>query len=333
MPTRGIDDQNLNHIQHSKRYWSFTLDDIVEKEVKNQFELVRNVTGSELISIVPYSIGSFVVLGFLASNPAYTEQHVDSVIALAPVVYSNQLSVYLHFGPRLDTGVSRPIIEQSLDKLTRLTISTLCANTFLKRSICQTLIEMLFGSCRKSELQQVESDYRIIDQVVRPISRRSMEQLKQIAKSGQLRKFDYGLVQNRIRYGNLLPPAYPDLFDGLWPLVDEDRITLIAGECDSFADTASVQRLSEKLKLNSTLVVPGYNHLDIIAGYNVDTDVNSVILERLNLRHADLTEVGDMERSWMGQESSRRRRDASYSTSGYISSTAKSFSAAKVASI
>lgn len=303
MPTRGVDSLNLNRTSTKEGFWSFSFDEIIEHEIKNQLDLVRSVTDHDKLTLVPYSTGALAMFAFLTTNSTYAHEHVDSLIALAPIIYPNQLSLYLRLGPSLDAHQASPLIEGHLDKAARWTLAAICDNKVLRYSLCRLLVDLTYGSCLNPF--QTHLELRLIDNIMRPISRRCAEQLNQIADSDELRYYSFGLLGNMQRYGKLKPPTYTRLSEGLWPLIDEERITILAGKCDALVSAKSIKQLSENLRVTDLVTIPGYNHLDMLAGWDVDQKVNRLVLDRLEARHSDLDEVYTMEQAWKSEDSAK----------------------------
>lgn len=94
-----------------------------------------------------------------------------------------------------------------------------------------------------------------------------------------MNKFDYGEKKNLEVYGTPNPPEYK-----ISPLEVKNWI-VISGPNDALASPSTVKRLIENVKTRKPvthIIAPGYNHLDLVAGLEVDKFVNLPLLDILN---------------------------------------------------
>lgn len=100
----------------------------------------------------------------------------------------------------------------------------------------------------------------------------------QEVRSGHFRQFDYGYIENLIRYKHLSPPDY-DISNIQVP------ISIYYAQDDWLADPKDVEYLSTLLpNLVHNYLVPHakFNHIDFLYGMDVQRLLNDEIVKMLN---------------------------------------------------
>lgn len=261
-------------------YWSFSHDEIIQHEFKQQIESILHVTGGEKVSLVAYSNGALIALGSCALEPTFG-QKIDTLVLLGPTVYTNKFNLVMSTANALLNfrSDSSSLLTEGGDAIARDKLRYLCTAKAMRYSVCRFLIESLYGKSEASEayLDQIN----LLNFIGKPQSKKGLVQTVQIAHSGQFRWFSYGLIGNFLKYKTLQPPDY-NLAEVRVP-----RIYLISGDKDALADRGSMEFLVSHLNVAPLdhQQIQAYNHLDLIAGLNVEQQVNKHVLFWLDDRY------------------------------------------------
>lgn len=305
VPARGVDSDNLKRTTSSARelrpgapqresgdYWSFSNDELIELELKNQLNLVQNLTNRSKLSLVTYSNGGLVALGLLASRPNYGRHHVNSLVLLGPAIYSNRFNPLIRLSSLYGQFLApnRPLVDERLDSLARRGLVGFCSHKLIRYSACKLMLDSYFG---RSDTFQTHFELSLLEHIVRPPSVRSFRQIVQIADSSRFARYDHGPSANQEQYGQPSPPSY-ELRE-----VDVGRILLVSASHDAIADQFGVDKLLRELARSWSKLehvqVAGYNHLDLVAAWDVAHKVNRLVLERLDTESAEGDHAQDQE--------------------------------------
>lgn len=71
--------------KNKKKYWNYGLDDIIQYELHNQIDKVRQLTNSDEVSIFCYSLSTPTTMVFLANHPDYAKK-VRIYTQMAPAI-------------------------------------------------------------------------------------------------------------------------------------------------------------------------------------------------------------------------------------------------------
>lgn len=308
--TRGSDSKNEGHIRYknaksidlsgdsdkkhieapvegaleARQFWSFTMDDIIQYEVPRQIDRVLELTGARKVLLHSYSQSTFITLTMLAEHPDYADK-VHGLVSMAPVINdvgSNRLSKY---GLRmlcgylpLDVGITL-FSEVLLTKMTRAIWVKLNEHKYLRYNLIKPLQNFLYGSSAKW-LTLMEP--AVIGHSLMPLGFGQLKQCCQQVIVKHYQKYDYGPVENQLKYGQLKPPKVnlTDLHIKNW--------MVISGSRDNFAPPASVKQILNDVEHPTPyrhINVEGYNHLDVVAAVTNDIMVNVPILEFFDRIH------------------------------------------------
>lgn len=71
--------ETKDEYERAKNYWLYSLDDIINHELRRQYDKIKEVTGSKELSIFSFSLSAPTTLAFLGSNPEYAKDIVTFV--------------------------------------------------------------------------------------------------------------------------------------------------------------------------------------------------------------------------------------------------------------
>lgn len=282
--------EHLSKLGGGDDYWSFSADEIANLELRHQLELVMRVSGQPRLSLVSYSNGALISFAFMAKELQFAHTYIDTHISIGPAVYVNKYNVALT-AAGLASYLSPPgwpFPEDQLNYLARGGFLKICKSKVVRYTACKALLDTLYGHSGAFQSQLELSLFRYMG---RPMSPRGMAQIVQTAFSGHLRCYDHGPIGNLVVYNHLTPPDYKLESIG----ATRTDILLVSGERDAIADEYSVNKLSRQVcggggddedhqKRVQHIVVPGYNHLDLLAGWDVAEQVNRKVLAYLHDR-------------------------------------------------
>lgn len=270
---------NLMDFWQNIKYWSnFTLDDIGEKEVPRQLDRIMHLTGSPKVSVMAYSASTLTTLAALSSHPNYAER-IHNYVLMDPI-----------------------LSERNANNLDKTTYRTLCMMEEFEGTILVSEL-LLSPPVRESGLALAESRtlrYTLLRSFINRISKpspkfnslieinilghtlfmpNSFKQLKhfcQIFTSGKVRKYDYGPIENQIRYGSFKPPEYD-----LSKVRLVDNWLVVSSVNDPYSTQEDIARLIQKVGKQpyKHVFVPDNNHLDMIIAIDSDIKVNLPILD------------------------------------------------------
>ncbi|XP_072140841.1 lipase member M-like [Dermacentor andersoni] len=245
-----------NHTTLSKNdpeYWKFSFDEIGRYDVAAGVDHVLNATGAERLTLVSLSQGVTSILVFLSTRPEYNDK-VDLVVAYGPVANVSHLgpplSLLIPFTPILATFIypfSKAGFLGASEGLSVL-LAKLCE--ILNGEVCSLAITITLFS--------------------------SPYQLNEVYKAKDFVMYDHGAKENRERYNQANPPAYP-----------LERITtpwaLFSSEGDQVADSRNVEelvaRLGSRVILHRVVPQKTFGHVDFSIGYRSTDFLHNVAID------------------------------------------------------
>lgn len=263
--------------QRDPKYWRWSFDEIGRYDVAAGVDHVLKATGAPKLTIMALSQGVTITLVFLSTRPEYNEK-VDLVIAYGPVVNIT------HAG--LPLSVAMPLLPPVL-----FALDPLCRGAYIGVSggmkrffskICEAATGRL---CSPAFTLTLLSSSRQLNKTRIPVyvghfpmgtTVQNMRHYHQVYKAKNFVMYDHGVTENRRRYGQVAPPAYP-----------LERITtsiaLFTSEGDFVADTRDVADLVTRLGSSVILhrVVPEktFAHVDFALGYRANKLVHNMAID------------------------------------------------------
>nr|XP_054934128.1 lysosomal acid lipase/cholesteryl ester hydrolase-like [Dermacentor andersoni] len=276
-----------NHTTLSKNdpeYWKFSsqipthsFDEIGRYDVAAGVDHVLNATGAERLTLVSLSQGVTSILVFLSTRPEYNDK-VDLVVAYGPVANVSHLgpplSLLIPFTPILATFIypfSKAGFLGASEGLSVL-LAKLCE--ILNGEVCSLAITItLFSSpyqLNETRLPMYIGHYPIGTTI------QNFMHYYQVYKAKDFVMYDHGAKENRERYNQANPPAYP-----------LERITtpwaLFSSEGDQVADSRNVEelvaRLGSRVILHRVVPQKTFGHVDFSIGYRSTDFLHNVAID------------------------------------------------------
>lgn len=254
-------------------YYNYSFNEIVEFEVPRQIDKVLQVTGAKQVSLIGFSLSTIETLKLVSSNLEYAGK-VHSLVSMAPIINhvgGNRLTKFLFFDIilNLDIDTGTLIFTKIVgSKALREFLTGVNYDTNIRYIIEKTLQALLVGPSAKF---RTFIDLPLVGHFFMPTGFKELQHFCQIMHAKQMQKFDYGAQINLIEYGSEQPPVY-DISD-----LHIDNWLVVQATNDNFAVPASVQQIIDQVHYPEPyrrIIVPGYNHVDLVAAVDCDTKVN-----------------------------------------------------------
>lgn len=238
---RGVPESNFHTTltTNDEEFWQWSFDEIGRYDVPAVVDHILNVTGSSKVGLLGTSQGFTNALVFLSMRPEYNDKAVNDAFTNGGFLVSSQQQKNL--------------------------VATVCNSPL--RDICYSPLALIHGTNPK-QLNRTRIPVYIANGPV-GTSSQDLVHFAQVFRAQNFVRFDYGKKENKARYGQETPPAYP-----LEKI--QVPVALFRGKADVFADPRDVDDLSQKLHqvVVSDVMVedPRFGHLDFVFGYNA-TDI------------------------------------------------------------
>lgn len=271
--------EQINEIISEWDYWGFSQDDIIAHELKSHMDTVLRLTGSKKLHLMTFSLSTPTSLAFLSIRPDYASK-VQGYISMAPIISGEGVSkfvkvVFQTVCPLLPNSIGTLVLTDIiLTQPFRDAITLLSVNKRIRYSSVKSVITSFMGSSPK---WRTLLDLNVIGHLFRSLSFKELKQMCQQTRANKLQKFDYGPLKNKLIYNQTDPPVY-DISN----LKIKDWIVVSAAN-----DLLSTPQVYEHLykivnpKPMAHIVAQGFNHLDLIVGWENDKYVNMPIVRYL----------------------------------------------------
>lgn len=266
--TRGVPESNFhnNLTTDDKEFWHWSFDEIGRYDLPAVIDYMLNITGSSKVGLLGTSQGFTNALVLLSMRPEYNDK-VNILIGYAPVANLTHFTSIA----RLITPFAE-IVQAVNDAFTKggflvssqeqkNIIATVCNSPL--RDICYAPLALLFGKNTK-QLNRTRIPVYVANAPA-GTSSRDIIHFVQVFRQRNFVRFDYGKKENKVRYGQATPPAYP---------LEKIRVpvALFRGKGDMWADPKDVDDLSRKLHhvivSDATVADPQFGHLDFVFACN-----------------------------------------------------------------
>ncbi|KAK8382849.1 hypothetical protein O3P69_011420 [Scylla paramamosain] len=251
---------NLTH--QDPQFWKFSYDEMAKHDLPAMLEHVLVETGAEKVVYVGHSMGTTVFFATMSSLPEYYQDRIAAMVALAPVAtiksisspikylapLVNELHYLLRFFGNDQEVMTNPMLISLWDPY------RVCRNYLL----CENIQFMITG------FDPARADESMVPVILshNPAgsSTQTLFHFAQGYTSGRFQKFDFGLRENLVNYGQEQPPEY-DISRIKVP------ITLFWADNDWLTGQEDINNLREKLpNLQAIHKVsnPIFSHLDFL---------------------------------------------------------------------
>ncbi|KAI8434022.1 hypothetical protein MSG28_012173 [Choristoneura fumiferana] len=224
------------------KFWDFSWHEIGLYDWRAIIDRVLKETKESKLNAIGHSQAVTSLLVLLSTKPEYNDK-VNLNIALAPVAYLNKIgpgfTQMVKIGPivfkLLDfLGINELFSENSIEKNL---LQLFCTEGYVTKDFCREGIYSWFG-----DPDGIEAEFFpvIVGQQPAGVSKKILRHYNQVALSGNLAQYDYGVEKNMLLYGTSEPPEY-----NLSKVTA--KMVLLYGENDLVATPTNVEQLASAL--------------------------------------------------------------------------------------
>ncbi|XP_054922654.2 gastric triacylglycerol lipase-like [Dermacentor andersoni] len=272
--------KHLSLKRSQKKFWDFSFDEMIQYDLPAQIDMILSETKMNSLLYVGWSQGTMIMFGLLATKPHYNEK-VRLFNAMAPAAFIGHMKSSVKravpFGAFLKSVFQMALNGAFLAKATSISKQ-------LRKEVCGSYWQ---GVTCKSSFKFFNGGFPIEMNMTRfPVymannpagsSVRNMYHFAQIIKTNRFQKFDWGLLKNKIKYGQVKPPQY-DLSKVTAP------VALYWSEGDVLAcpdDVRHLKRLLPNVVLCYKVPVPGFTHVDFAWSIKAKNHLYKTILHMM----------------------------------------------------
>lgn len=260
----------------SAAFWNFSFDELAKYDLPGMIDYVLNVTQRAQLYYVGHSQGTMMIFAGLSENAAL-QRRIKLAFLLAPVTRLKNIYSPIKYLALFETELKITFellrIHDFLpsSKMIRFFADNLCP---IDEQLCSTVMELLAGYDR-SDLNTSRIPV-YFSHTPAGTSVKNMYHFAQLVRSKVFQKYDYGYIENMIRYNSLTPPRYH--FEKIGT-----PIVMMSGSKDWLAAPADVAWTAQQLpNLVRIHEIQGYNHLDFIWGMSAHAKVYGNIIQGIS---------------------------------------------------
>ncbi|XP_075978337.1 lipase 1-like [Anticarsia gemmatalis] len=250
------------------QFWEFSVHEAGTYDLPAMIDFVLKHTGQKQLQAIGHSEGTTVFFVMGAQRPEYNDK-VKLVICLSPVAYLHHSSpplfplISLVGGPAASAALSvaahGDLLKNSSVAVDLIKVA--CTQKLLSYEVCA---EGVFFTAVGRDSEQFEPEFLPIAIGHYPCgsSVKTGAHFLQIAARKKFAQYDYGLAQNKLKYGSLEPPLY-DLSKV------KMKIALVVGKADTLTAPKDLQLLRKQLPDVVNYHVMDWekwNHFDMVWG-------------------------------------------------------------------
>ncbi|XP_018573010.1 lipase 3 isoform X2 [Anoplophora glabripennis] len=262
-------------------FWDFSFHDVGLYDLPATIDYILNVTGLTKLSYVGHAQGSTAFLALTSTIPEYNDK-IKVAFFLSPIAYLGDALYFLFVLLKTNVPLVQTVAETfHINEL--LPYSPVGAET--RKVLCNPNSALL-PICREYIYESFGPSGQINDSILSAhllnfpagAAFKQLLHFVQNAATGEFRRYDYGIINNLIKYGQITPPDY-NLGAVTTP------IALYYGEYDYFAAVTDLDRLVSALPnviRNELITSVVTNHFDVLMGTLTEQLVTLPAMEILN---------------------------------------------------
>lgn len=242
-------------------YWDFSFQEMAEYDLPSLIELIKKRDRVQKVDYAGHSQGTLMFFLAYMNNPAYMEENIAHYVALATVPNINHAShILIKLCDDLHVFDIIPFnnIANFPTEVGKI-ITDFCAG--IGEVMCDKLLALLLGDTGRIYFDDIKNTLFLYEPG--GTSKQNMKHWLQIYDAKKLQKYDYGMIENLIKYGSINPPAYNlrNLNEYKIPSI----ITL--SNADLLADPNDVKEFIANIKDQSVIdlwSLDNWSHVDYI---------------------------------------------------------------------
>ncbi|XP_027199870.2 lysosomal acid lipase/cholesteryl ester hydrolase-like [Dermatophagoides pteronyssinus] len=265
---------------HSTEFWSFSMDNMIEEDLKSSIDYIRHLTNRTSIGYIGHSQGSFMMFALLSKHPEYSS-YVKPYISLSPIIYLSSIdALWYHykFIRLVEKSLRLYPHEFPMFRKYFIYINNCCENILMNR-LCFLYLRFVNG-------QNYDESYKnrigiYMNNMLTGASAWNAAQLLQIPlNGGEPRYFDFNDDDlNRQHYnGQTIPPIY-NISN-----IRSKNIAFIYPPNDIFNIMTDIEKLKSNLKfelIDDYMLPDNISHIGMIWSKDVGHTINKRIIKIL----------------------------------------------------
>ncbi|XP_055375743.1 lipase 3-like [Condylostylus longicornis] len=248
------------------KFWQFSFHEIGVYDLPAMIDYVLKNTTREKLQYIGHSQGTITFWIMCSEKPEYASK-IISMNALAPVAYVSHIrspivqviTFLMKNFARLISWIGPDEFLPNSDFLAMVS-RVFCKDGALTQDICSNII---FAICGYNEHQMNKTMMPVmIGHTPAGASTKQIIHFSQLNRSGKFRQYDYGYIQNFMKYGSLNPPEYR--LENV-----RTKVALHYSTNDWLADPRDIEKLHQNLpmRIGKFLVDDvDFSHLDFVWG-------------------------------------------------------------------
>ncbi|XP_069676695.1 lipase 1-like [Periplaneta americana] len=249
---------------NTAEFWDFSWHEMAVYDMPATIDHILATTGEKRLHYIGYSLGTTVFFAMTSLRPEYNDK-MRLGISLAPAVFlSNVRHPLIRAILPIMSLIGSVLMSLRMWEVLPYTnslaslINNLCREGAVTHQLCVFIYYIAYGDDSQQLNKTMLPVY--ISHLLAGTSIKTLLHYAQIMKSGRFQQYDYGLIQNLVKYGQHFPPDY-----------EVKKITTPAslhyGEGDLIVNPKDAKHLAEQLShlVEITAVrAPKFNHIDFV---------------------------------------------------------------------
>ena len=263
----------------NSNYWEFSFDEMAKYDLPAVVNYVKKRDKVEKVYYIGHSQGTLIFFLAYMNNPQFLENNIQKFVALGTVPNVNNAPHFLiklfEKAKILDLVPVKNFL--TFPKEIGQVLVPFC--TSKAKVLCNKILDICFGGLKSTgRVNYNRIGKNIFLYEPGGTSLRNMKHWIQIYKAKKVQKYDYGVIENLIHYGTIVPPVY-DLkqmrkysIPSLMTVSDSDPFANPQDTLD-FIDNIENKKVVEVLSLTN------YNHIDYFWADSAIDEIFPKVLE------------------------------------------------------
>lgn len=269
------------------KFWDFSFHEFGYYDLPATIDFILEKTGKRKLSAIGHSQGNMMYYILGSTRSEYNEK-VQVLIALGPIAFLNHirglLSTLAPLWPVI-SGLLPLVSAQELFKdksAANELIKFICTLEPLGSSLCKDGAVM---SAIGNDSEELETEFFdvMLGHYPAGTSKKVLDHFYQFLERKTFSQYDYGAIQNFLKYGSMNPPDYPLSKVSLPVLI----LTALNDNLSTVEDAYLLKRELPNVAYFHVMDRKEFNHIDYVVAKNIDVYLNP-LLKSLLKKYADL---------------------------------------------
>ncbi|OXA52641.1 Lipase 3 [Folsomia candida] len=285
--------RNIAMTPKKSAFWDFSWHEIGKYDIPASIDYILATTGLKELNYVGHSMGTTAFFVAMSLRPEYNAK-VRKMIALAPAVHLEGMKSPLRYMARFGViekfiydllGNGEILPDYVLKYMHQFAPSACTESDTFTTEICDNIMYAI-GGYNPGQMNETQMPV-ILAHAPSTCSTKSAIHFLQSVHSGKFRQYDYGMIGNIQKYGQMNPPIYK-LSKVTAP------VSIFWSENDVLCDPKGVKRLKNELpncetsiKINDTQ----FTHIDYLYAKDADKLVYKKVMDLLEQQGTESKEI------------------------------------------